>query len=385
MKKLLYSSTALAAASAIALIPTGDAGAAQKAKKIQMGFGGGMTALVGFANNETSSEKTAASDVAGTTHYDAFNVWTNTEVEVKGSVKLDNGITVSVEVEFEGDQVTTASGSSVDNTFMRVSGGFGSIAVGSLAPPTAILSNSAPWTGAIFPGVEDTFWIQQPNTTAGGGPIGKMSTGNGSSDILQLAYISKPYGGLRMGAYVMPSTTRTNEKMPAIGGSSGTEAQEYGVSVNYNTKFGSTTVKADVGHWVKRGAAASSTDTTRFGVKLGFGDVTVGGSYYNSGNSATGIKGTSNSAEDQRWDMGVLYKQKGYSIGLHYLTGKRPESSDTAGDDEKSIFSLGATYALGPGVSAVGTIFWVEYEDELTNDTNNNKGWAAVAGIKVRF
>ena len=53
MKKVLYSSTALAAAAAVALIPTGDAAAAEKAKKIQLGFGGGMTALVGFATNES--------------------------------------------------------------------------------------------------------------------------------------------------------------------------------------------------------------------------------------------------------------------------------------------------------------------------------------------
>ena len=47
MKKILYSSTALAAASALALIPSGDAVAAEKAKKISLGFGGSMTMLAG--------------------------------------------------------------------------------------------------------------------------------------------------------------------------------------------------------------------------------------------------------------------------------------------------------------------------------------------------
>merc|ERR1712000_7969 len=104
MKKALYTSTALSAVAAIALVPTGDVAAAEKAKKIQLGFGGGMTALVGFANNESSFEKAGASDVDGITSYEEFGVWMNTEVEVKGSVKLNNGLLVSVEVEFEGDQ-----------------------------------------------------------------------------------------------------------------------------------------------------------------------------------------------------------------------------------------------------------------------------------------
>ena len=103
------------------------------------------------------------------------------------------------------------------------------------------------------------------------------------------------------------------------------------------------------------------------------------------GNSASGVEGTTASDEEERYDMGILYRQKGYSLGLHYMNADKPLSSATTGEDSKSIVSLGGSYALGPGVSAVGTVFWVDYEDELTNDTNNNTGWAAVAGISVRF
>jgi len=386
MKKILYSSTALAAASAIALIPTGDAVAAEKAKKISLGFGGGMTAIIGFANNAEGAEKSSDSDVGGTTNYDSFNVWTNTEVEVKGSVKLDSGITVHVEVEFEGDQVIANTGNAtVDHTYMRITGGFGDIRIGSTAPVTAVLAQNAPWTGAIFPGVEDVFWILRPNTGAGGGGTDKISTTNGADDVIKLQYISPKFAGLRFGAYYTPSTSNANEKMPRTGGNDGSEDQEYGLSLNYENKIGAVTLKADLGRWQRRGQAVDSTDTTRFGGRIFFGDVAVGGSYYTVRNAKGGVEGTANSDRDKRFDIGVLFKPKGYSVGLHYLNGKRPLSAATSGDDEKTIFSLGATYDLGPGVSAVGTIFWVEYEDELTNDTNNNKGWAAVAGIRVRF
>lgn len=387
MKKALYSSTALAAASALALIPSGDAIAAEKAKKISLGFGGGMTMLAGFADQESASEKASDADVAGTTGYATFNLWSNTEVEVKGSVKLDSGVTVSVEVEFEGDQVIDHGGGSdlgVDHSFMRLSGGFGDVRIGSAAPVTAVLAQNAPWTGAIFPGVEDTFWVMRPNTGYGG-PNGKASTTNGADDTLKIQYITPKFAGFRVGGYYTPSTNKYNENMPRTGGVDGTEDQEYGVSVNYETKMGSVSVKADIGHWLRRGQAVDSTDTTRFGARLGFGDITVGGSYYDVGNSASGVEGTANSDIDERFDVGILYRPGKWSMGLHYFNGEKPLSSATAGDDSKSILSLGATYDIGPGVSAVGTIFWVDYEDELTNDTNNNQGWAAVGGIRVRF
>ena len=395
MKKVLYSSTALAAATAIALIPTGDAAAAEKAKKIQLGFGGGMTALVGFANNESSFERSSAADVAGITGYEEFGLWTNTEIEIKGSVKLDSGITVSVEVEFEGDQViangaTGQSDSGVDHSFMRITGGFGDVRIGYTAPITAVLAQNAPWTGAIFPGVEDAFWIKQPGGVATFGPMGKMSTTNGADDTLKLQYITPQFAGLRAGVYYQPNSTTNageakTEVIAASGGNSGFYAQEFGASINFETKVGAVSVKADLGRWQRRGRAADSTDNSRFGMKLGFGDITVGGSYRNQGNSASGVEGTSASDAQNVYDIGIMYKPKGYSVGVHYVTGERELSTAVAGEDSKSVLSLGATYDLGPGVAAVGTIFLVDYEDETTTASLNNKGWAAVAGVKVSF
>merc|ERR1712098_33513 len=204
-----------------------------------------MTALVGFANNESSFEKSGPADVAGVTSYEEFGVWTNTEVEVKGSVKLDNGVTVSVEVEFEGDQVianggTSQSSAGVDHSYMRISGGFGDIRIGSTAPVTAVLGQTAPWTGAIMPGVEDAFWIKQPTAVATFGPMGKMGTSNGSDDAVKIQYLTPQFASFRAGLYYQPNSSKT-EIVAASGGVSGTEAQEWGASLNYETKIGAVT------------------------------------------------------------------------------------------------------------------------------------------------
>lgn len=388
MKKILYSTTALAAASALALIPSGDAVAAEKAKKISLGFGGSMTMLAGFATQDDSFEKASADDTTGTTHYDNFSLWSNTEVEVKGSVKLDSGITVSVEVEFEGDQVIangTGSGLSVDHSFMKLAGGFGDLYLGNYAPVTGILHQSAPWTGALFPGVDDFAWIMHPAAIVGH-PQGKYSTGNAATDTQAVQYISPRFAGARIGIYYRPSSTANAwEGMPRVGGQSGNETQEYGASLNYENKFDAVTLKASIAHVKAQGTAANSMNDTFFGGKILFGDITLGGSYKKQSNEDSGLEGTAAGSESEGYDLGIMFKPKGYSVGLHYVHMEQPEASATAGDDSKTALSLGAAYDLGPGVSAVGTLIWVDYEDELTTDSNNNSGWAIVGGIKVAF
>jgi len=384
MKKILCSSTALAAAVAMALIPTGDAVAAEKAKKIQLSFGGGMTALVGFSTNANSYE--TANDETGSSKYGQFNTFKSSELEVKGSVKLDNGVTVSVEVEFETDQVTANAGNApIDHSYMKITGGFGDIRIGSTTPVTAVLAQGAPWTGALNPGVDDVFWVINPSTY-GGTASGKISTGNGAIDTESLQYISPQFAGLRFGVYVIPDkATASGDDMPVIGGNDA-DSRELGVILNYETKVGAAgSFKVSAGQWWTRGQAAASMNNTDFGAKVGIGDISIGGSYYMARHDDTGLKGTAASTQTTTHSVGVLYAPKGYAVGLHLISRKAPEASSVPGDDKKTSVTLGLKYDLGPGVSFKGSVAYVDYEDELTTDANNNKGWAVVGGVSVAF
>jgi len=385
MKKVLYSSTALAAAAAIALIPTGDAAAAEKAKKIQLGFGGGMTMAIGVADQADSFEKASDADVDGVTGYGSYNTWASSEVEVKGSVKLDSGITVSVEIEFETDQVTANGGNAgIDHSYMKITGGFGDIRIGSTTAVTAVLAQSAPWTGILNPGVDDVFFVVTPAAYLPAN--GKIGVNNGALDTEALQYISPQFAGLRLGAYVIPDkTTTTADLVPATGGNDGTDGAEYGLIVNYETKAGSVSIKGSAARWIIRGGGSASLNNNAYGAKLGFGDISVGGAYYTVRHEDSGFQGTANSSETTSYNMGILFAPKGYAVGLHYVHREAPGDTAVAGADEKTAITIGAKYDLGPGVAAKASLAWVEYDDELTNDSNNNKGWALVAGINVAF
>jgi len=162
MKKSLYMTTALAAAGVLAFGAT-DAMAAEKAKKMQIKVSGSMKSLIGFASNSGSYETTASN--TSRTHYDAFNIVNDSEVHFKGTTKLDNGISVSVVIQLETDQKN--NGTQVDETYVKLTGGFGDIRIGSQKAATFTLKHAAPLGGAIGLGNPDTNnWIIKPSAVA---------------------------------------------------------------------------------------------------------------------------------------------------------------------------------------------------------------------------
>jgi hypothetical protein len=62
-----------------------------------------------------------------------------------------------------------------------------------------------------------------------------------------------------------------------------------------------------------------------------------------------------------------------------------PQTAAVPGDDSMSSISVGGQYNISPGVDLKGSIIRVSWEDEVTNDANNNDGWAIVGGISVGF
>ena len=123
MKKVLYSTTFLAAAS---LAFGAQDAQAKKAQPLKIGVGGYMKQVMGFAEQSGSFESTASA--TGRVGYDSFNVWQDSEIYFRGSTKLDNGVGVSVTVQLETDDPNDAA--SIDESYMALSGGFGDIHIG---------------------------------------------------------------------------------------------------------------------------------------------------------------------------------------------------------------------------------------------------------------
>lgn len=367
--------TALAA-SFMLMAPVNDAAAAEKAKKMSIGVSGSFLSVVAFGKQNASFESTANSTAR--TGYDGFNIWNDSEIHFSGVTRLDNGVNVEVVVELETD--TVKGGASIDDSFVRLTGGFGEIQVGAISNAVSGLSTVAPSAG-----------VTSSNDGDGGNVIIAPDAVSVSADTLigtgnemRIAYYSPTFSGFTVGASFMPSS-ETADTMPAVGGNGGTDTQEYNIALGYNAKLGSLDVSADVGYGETHGDVASSSKGWRTGINIGFGNVVVGGSYRKTSEIDNLVAGTASSPEETAFDAGITYASGSWAIGVNILNVTAPKSTAVQGDDESTQVFLGASYNLGPGIDLLGNVFRVDWDDETTADANNNDGWGALGGISIAF
>jgi len=218
-----------------------------KAAKIKLGLSGGMTSLLGFGTQKSSFEKSSNADVSGVTHYEQFNIIMDTEIHVSGSIRLDNGMTVSVVAEFEADQFTAngASGQGdkgIDDSYMSLDGGFGQIRIGSTSPGSHDFANTAPVIGALSHDNGDTDnWVVVPAASGLGSPGSDISDGN----VMKIVYVTPSMAGFILGGSYEPGAA-TSELVAASGGNSGTETQSFDVGLGYAAKLGKANISADI-------------------------------------------------------------------------------------------------------------------------------------------
>jgi len=380
MKKVLFSTTALAAASMLAFA-SNDVAAQTKAKPLSIKVGGYMLTKMSVSEQDESFE--VDTGTAGLEPgYDAFNVVNDSEIHFKGSTTLDNGMKVAVKVELETDQAV-GTGTQIDASYMKLSGGFGQVNLGSYQKADSILGNIAPVVGAdVHFGGGHSSYVVRPSAMDGG--VTLLTTKMDTSDNMTVTYISpKLMDMLYFGASIVPSTDNSNA-LPDSKGDTGDSVAQYNFDVAYNGKMGAASVKADIGYGENSGNDTSNKHW-RGGIRVAVGGFDVGASYKDRDDTSTGQSGSATSDALEVYDVGVAYTTGPYKVGATYAHGSAPLASATAGDDEHSKFLVGAQYTMGPGVNLLGQLAYIDYDNELTTDSLNNSGWAVIGGVKVAF
>jgi len=378
MKKVLFSTTALAAASMLAFA-SNDVSAQSKAKPLSIKVGGYMMTKMAVSEQDESFE--VDTGTAGLEPgYDAFNIVNDTEIWFSGSTTLDNGIKLAVKVEMEADHATDGT---MDQSFMRLSGGFGQLNLGSYQKASSILGNVAPVVGPdVHFGAGHESYVVKPAAQDGG--VRLLETRMDTADHMTVTYISpKLLDMFYIGGSIVPSTAVSNA-LPESKGDVGNNVAQYDFDVAYNGKLGSASVKADIGYGENSGND-SSNKHWRGGIRLAVGGFDLGMSYKDRDDTTTGQSGSTTSDALEVYDVGVSYATGPYKVGATYAHASAPLASATAGDDEHSKFLLGGQYTMGPGVNLLGQIAYVDYDNELTTDSLNNSGWAIVGAVKVAF
>jgi len=376
MKKSLYLTSALVAAGVLALGSTSSMAAG---KKMQAKVSGSYEALIGYAKQASGFMHEATSTTR--TSYNTIDVKTDSEIHISGSTKTDSGLAVGMKIELETDQ----TGGGIDHSYITVGGGFGTIALGSTAAAAAIMAVQAPNTGALgIAGGDTNGWIVMP---AGNATTVNQGMGIGGHDGAKIRWTSKAFSGFSVGGSYVPSGTNSNN-MPANGGNGGNEWAQIDGGLKYSGKMGKNAIKASATYW-SRDAGVNSLDGYHIGVSSTMGSITIGASMddvSSSGSAAGGgsISGTAASLDAEGVNVGASWAQGGTTLSLNYYN-KEMDRSAVDGEDAMQKWTLGAKYAMGPGVDFVGTVQNARWSDESGASATNNKGTIIVGGISVGF
>jgi len=338
-----------------------------------------MSMTAGFVDNDGSFE-VAPNNGLTQTERDSFNLIMDTEVYFRGNTKLDNGTRIDVIIQMEGDQVGAGV---IDESYLKLTGGFGDVRVGSTAFATAVLRNTAVYTGPYRLDTGDlNNFISVPTAVT---PRNANTHPMAGNDAVKIAYISPIFNGLRFGASWLNDNANSNA-LPAVGGTAGTAIQGYDIGLQYGAKA----FKLDVAHGKFIGAAADTREFVRGGFNATMGATTIGASMARQDNVGSrqvtigaSKAGTTDSDAGDSFDVGVSHKVGAYTVGVAYFQTK----SDLAAgaEDEKTGVSLGASTAIGPGVTGSVGLYQVDHTDATNTATNNNNGWALIGQVKVAF
>ncbi|MBI1237933.1 MAG: porin [Alphaproteobacteria bacterium] len=348
MRKLLLGTTALVAAAAF----SGQATAADKIKLSVGGYGN-------FAAAYVDQDETA-----GTSLRD-HGFSQETEVHFKGKTVLDNGLEVGFRAELELDRDqrndTGSADDIIDEVYMHISGGFGEIQLGSQ-------DGVADQMGVFAPRIADgnrlddpeIYFFQTPGTTGSDSSDGYAPTilrtdVSSSDDFLKIIYFTPRLAGFQLGVSYMPEPTKGYTGYADRTDIGETEQSEiFEIGINFDEDFGGVGVSAYAAYLTGSSEIATTDDLEDWGAganvgfDIGFGELTIGGSYRNVNARGSTVATLTNDAETTIWAAGVLWENGPWSLAGQYLNAE--EDATTTDNEEGTGYQIEGGWMAGPGI-----------------------------------
>ena len=374
MKKILLGSTAIVAAGMIASVPSADA-----ASKMKLGLGGYMEQWIGF----TSGDDGAGQDYSG------VNIVSDPEIFFKGSTKLDNGLTIGVNVQLEATQ----NGDQIDEQYMTVSGAFGQIILGDENSAQYKMHYAPSDFGIGMNSGDVTVW-NKPVSDAEGDSINMGShyrspfgatyiEPDAVNDSAKISYFTPRVSGFQLGVSYAPDAKQDSNALP---NRDAVNSDYVMIGANFVQKMGGMSVAISGGYGTVTDAAEGGTEpeATNFGIKLGMGGVSAGVSYANFSDAGNN--------DQEGINAGVAYSKGPMGVSLAYYHGEKDGNKGSAltldGQAERDVIHLSAKYAMGPGVTLAGTLGHAVYtsdDADLDNSVDDSESTYVVMGLKVGF
>lgn len=346
----------------------------------------------------------ASQDVDGV---DGFDVGTstldqkhNSEIYFTGSIDLESGLTIGLEVQLEAN----TTDNQIDESYMFVeTERFGRIDLGDTDNAAIKLGVAAPNGGV---GVNDGDLVGIEAFVLPDGFEGTNTLID--TTILQLFddtsgkfnYFSPRVGGVQIGLSYIPQFEDGGDNNNSInrvqtgGETSGPVKDGFAVGANYTEEFGDVGVAAYAGYLFGQSSGADGGDDVQgvgAGLLLSFGGIEVGGSFARADGDVPGEQ----EVDGHSFDVGAAYQTGPYRIGLTYMRGESEGSTLDASKQRLDQVVLSGTYSLGPGVDLVSGLFYYDADGEPQlaranlaagdGGIDGNDGYGLATGLKLEF
>ncbi len=373
-KRTLLGTTALAVGAMVA------PGIAAAEEPVKIGVGGYMNEFFGIG----SVDGGPGTDLGNT------NLFNDGEIYFSGETKLDNGLTIGVQVELEAFQ----SGDQIDESYVYIQGGFGKAEIGAVnlanyktfwdvvAPAVGVPINSG-WITVFTPmpaGFGDGGFFLSPLLTT------NLDVGDDPNSI---NYYSPRFAGFQFTAGFAPTISggAANDQQATVADEGTQYHNAWGIGLNFNNSFNGIDIVMAAGYnqgSVPNDRSALGADDfqqAKIGAAFGVGGFSIAGSYANQlEGKVDGANTVSN--EGQAYDIGAKYSTGPWAASLTYFHGEQEDTIATTGDDEADSVVGAVSYALGPGITTSLSLFYGKFEDEGGAETDATVG---ILGLAISF
>ena len=387
MKKLLLGTTALVGASFAAT-------AAMAAPEVRIG--GYLDFQAGFSSQDTDGFGPAPGVPTVATER-GFGFLTDTEILIRASDKLDNGLAWSVKIELEADADTVDPGSNdnADEVSLVLSGSWGQLTLGNEDGPVDAknYAGDGTITGIGVTGARgyrrwtDTRSFSNNLWVAGTNP-------QDTSDATKIMYYTPTIAGFQFGVSYSADSADNGSSRATDGGNSSQGAFEnwWELGASYDVK-----VSNDLALGFTAAASLAEAENTTVedikawlvSAKAEFGGFTVSVGYGDDGKSGT-TKGTGN-ADTSGYSAAVKYVTGPYQVSASYMHNKQGANAGTGATTSATaeftsdVFTLGAQYTLGAGLVVYADTWHFQNDSDGLFTSSENTGIGFLIGTRATF
>jgi hypothetical protein len=386
MKKLLLGTTALVGASFAAT-------AAMAAPEVRIG--GYLDFQAGFSSQDTDGFGPAPG-VPTVDPTRGFGFLTDTELLIRASDKLDNGLAWSVKIELEADADTVNPGSNdnADEVSLVFSGSWGQLTLGNEDGPVDAKNyiGDAQITGIGVSGARGYRRWTDTGSFSNGLEVAGVDPNN-TSDATKIMYYTPTIAGFQFGASYSASSKDNGASRAPDGATSGGFENWWELGASYDVKVSDDFALgfAVAGSIADADNQAATQDIKAWLVsaKAEFAGFTASIGYSDSGDSGQ-AKALSNT-DVSNYAAALKYTTGPYQVGVSYAHAMAGANAGNAAlvsnsaDYTADTFTLGAQYTLGAGLVVYADTWYYTNDSDGVRASSENSAIGLLIGTRATF